>query len=145
MAKETDRPNTGGDFIQANIGDNANQVAVGKNIVQKQLAGEAGEVTEADLDEIRKLFADFKQQVEQEAPPDKKAAALERAGELQDELTSKKPSLSTVEYVRNWFVKNAPGLLGGLTSLVVNPLVGKVVQAAGEMAADEFKRRFGGG
>lgn len=143
MSEDKQKPPVGGDYIEARIGDNASQVAVGKGIIQKQGAGKDAEVTEQDLEEIRKLFSDLKQQIEKEAPPEKKDAALERVGEMEGEITSKKPSLTTLEYVRDWFAKNAPMLLGSVTSIVVNPLVGKVVQAAGDIAVSELKRRFG--
>ncbi len=144
MARKKAHPSqAGGDIIQATIGDNASQVAVGKNIHQQQNSSNT-QVTEADLQQLRALFDDFKQQIEQQAPPDKKAAALERVEELHQEITSKKPELSTFDYVKNWFSKNLPGLLGGVTSLIVNPLVGKVVEAASGVAADAIRRRFGG-
>ncbi len=136
-------PQAGGDIIQATIGDNASQVAVGKNIQQQQNSSSM-QVTEADLQQLQALFDDFKQQIEQQAPPDKKAAALERVDELQQEITSQKPELSTFDYVKNWFGKNLPGLLGGVTSLIVNPLVGKVVEAVSGVAADAIRKRFGG-
>ncbi len=142
MASRKQNSKIGGDVIRATIGDNANQVAVGKNIVQKQ-AGQGIDITEADLDEVRKLFSDFKAQVVKNAPPDKRAAALERVDELESELIDKKPTLSTFEYVRNWFIKYAPGIVGGLTSIVVNPIIGKIVEAAGELAAGEFRKRLG--
>ena len=142
--KKPSQPQAGGDIIQATIGDNASQVAVGKNIRQQQNSS-SSEVTEADLQQLRALFDDLKQQIEQQAPPDKKAGALERVEELQQEITSKKPELSTFDYVKNWFSKNLPGLLGGVTSLIVNPLVGKVVEAASGVAADAIRKRFGSG
>ena len=141
--RKANPPQAGGDIIQATIGDNASQVAVGKNIRQQQNSTST-EITQADLQQLRTLFDDFKQQIEQQAPPDKKAAALERLGELYQEITSKKPELSTFDYVKNWFAKNLPGLLGGVTSLIINPLVGKVVEAASGVAADAIRRRFGG-
>ncbi len=141
--RKANPPQAGGDIIQATIGDNASQVAVGKNIHQQQNSSST-EVTQADLQQLRALFDDFKQQIEQQAPPDKKAAALERVEELHQEITSKKPELSTFDYVKNWFAKNLPGLLGGVTSLIINPLVGKVVEAASGVAADAIRRRFGG-
>jgi hypothetical protein len=49
-----------------------------------------------------------------------------------------------MEYVKNWFTKNVPGLAGAVTSVVVHPVVGKLVSAAGEAISSEFKRRFGG-
>jgi len=140
--KKANPPQAGGDIIQATIGDNASQVAVGKNIHQQQNSSNT-QVTQADLQQLRALFDEFKQQVEQQAPPDKKAAAMERVEELHQEITSQKPELSTFEYVKNWFGKNLPGLLGGVTSLIVNPLVGKVVEAASGVAADAIRRRFG--
>jgi hypothetical protein len=136
-------PTTRGDSIQATIGDNASQVAVGKNIHQQQVNG-SGEITAADLQQVRTLFDDFKKQIELQAPPDKKAAALERVDELQQEVLSKKPELSTFDYVKQWFGKNLPGLLGGVTSLVVNPIVGKVVEASAGLAVNALKRRFEG-
>jgi hypothetical protein len=140
--KKDERPNAGGDIIQATIGSHASQVAVGKNIRQAQHTGDA-EISEADLQQLQALFDDLKQQIEKQAPPDKKAAALERVEELKQEITSKKPEPSTFAYVKNWFGKNLPGLLGGVTALVVNPLVGKVVEAASGVAADAIRRQFG--
>lgn len=141
--KKPVQPTAGGDIINATIGDHASQVAVGKNIRQLQKSG-AGEITEADLEELRGLFDELKKQVAAQAPPDKKDAALERVDELQQEVTSQKPQPSTFEYVKNWFGKNIPGLLGSVTSLVVHPLVGKVVEAASSVAADAIRRQFGG-
>jgi hypothetical protein len=140
--KKTSQPAAGGDIIQATIGANASQVAVGKNIRQQQNSTSA-EVTQADLQQLQALFAGLKQQIEQQAPADKKAAALERVDELQQEITSKKPELSTFDYVKSWFGKNIPTLLGSVTSLIVNPLVGKVVETASGLAADAIKKRFG--
>lgn len=142
MSPSPKNPSTGGDHIHAEIGDNANQVAVGKNITQQQVEGTA-EVSQADVEQVQELFSILKAQIEQQAPPEKKEAALERVEELQEEIVSQKPSLSTMEYVRNWFGKNLPGLLGAVTSVVVHPIVGKVVEAAGGLAAEELKRRFG--
>ena len=141
--KKSSQPAARGDVIQATIGNNVSQVAVGKNIRQQQNSSSV-EVTEADLKQLSEMFAGLKQQIEQQAPPEVKAAALERVEELQQEITSKKPELSTFDYVKNWFGKNLPGMLGSVTSLIVNPIVGKVVQAASGLAVDALKRRFGG-
>lgn len=145
MARKKDpKPTAGGDIIQATIGSNNSNVVVGKDNRQVVSSG-SGEISEADLQQLRSLFDDLKQQIIAQAPPDKKDAALERVDELQQEITSKKPELSTFDYVRNWFSKNLPGLLGGVTSLIVNPLVGKVVEAVSGVAANAIKQRFGGG
>jgi len=65
--------------------------------------------------------------------------------ELEEAVTAEKPDLTTMEYVKQWFVKNLPGLAGAVTGVVVNPIVGKLVEAAGDALAAEFRRRFGGG
>jgi hypothetical protein len=47
-----------------------------------------------------------------------------------------------MEYVKNWFGKHLPGLAGTVVGVLVHPVVGKLVEAAGDAAADEFKKRF---
>lgn len=89
------------------------------------------------------MLAQLKSQVEAEAPADKKAAALERVDELEQAITEKKPDLSTMEYVKNWFGKHIPGLAGAVVSVVVHPIVGKLVEAAGDMLSIDFRKRFG--
>jgi hypothetical protein len=135
-----------GDVIRAIIsGDVSGQVAVGKGITQTQTVGAARpEVTEAELAELRQALANLKAWVEAEAPPEKKEAALERVEELEEAVTAEEPDLTTMEYVKRWFVKNLPGLAGTVTSVVVHPIVGKLVEAAGDALAAEFRRRFGG-
>jgi hypothetical protein len=140
--KRESQPKAGGDIIQATVGDNASQVAVGKDIRQQQNSS-ASEVSEADLQQVKALFDELKKQIAQQAPADKKDAALERVDELHQEVVSKNPDPSTFTYVKNWFGKNLPALLGGVTSLVINPLVGKVVEAASTVAADAIKHQFG--
>jgi hypothetical protein len=135
-----------GDVIRTTIsGDISGQVAVGKGITQTQTIGAARpQVTETELAELRQALADLKAKVAAEAPPEKKDAALERVDELEEAITAEEPDLSTMEYVKRWFVKNLPGLAGAVTSIVVHPIVGKLVEAAGDALAAEFRRRFGG-
>jgi len=143
-----------GDVIHATIsGDISGQVAVGKGITQIQTVGAAQpKVTEADdsaelaeaLAELRKILADLRAKVAAEAPPEKKDAALERLKKLEEAITTKEPDLTTMEYVKRWFVKNLPGLAGAVISVVVHPIVGKLVEAAGDALAAEFRHRFGG-
>jgi uncharacterized membrane protein len=131
--------------INATIsGGVSGQVAVGEHIAQTQAVGAVGSVlTETDRAELRQLLADLKAQVAAEAPPDKKDAAIERVDELEAAVTAEEPDLSTMEYVRNWFAKNVPKLAGAVTGVVIHPIVGKAVEAAGELVSAEFRRRFG--
>ena len=134
-----------GDEIRVTIeGDVSGQVAVGKDIVQEQTVAPSPTVTEADWQAIKQMIADLRAQVAQHAPTDKRDAALERVNELEEAITAEEPDLTTMEYVKKWFGKHLPQLAGVVTSVVVNPIVGKVVAAAGEVAAAEFKARFGG-
>ena len=86
---------------------------------------------------------ELRTKVEAEAEPEKKDAALERVAELEQAIVEEKPDLSTMEYVKKWFGKNLPGLAGAVTSVVVHPIVGKLVEAGGEALVSEFHRRFG--
>jgi hypothetical protein len=94
-------------------------------------------------DELGKLFQSLSRLVEEQAPPDKKAAALQQVGELKAAVQAPKPDVNRMEAVLNWFKRNIPQLAGAVASVIVNPIVGQVVQAAGEVAADELRRRFG--
>jgi hypothetical protein len=132
-----------GDSIRITIGDNAQNVAAGKDIDQVISSESREQVTEADLTAVRELFAELKRIIESQASPDLKDSAAERVEELEETVTSTEPDLTTMEYVKKWFVKNLPKLSGAVTSVLVNPIVGKVVEAAGEIAAGELKRRFG--
>lgn len=144
MSKRNNSPKAvSGDNIQITIGDHAHAVAAGKDI--HQVIGEQAQVqvTEADLAAVQDLFAELKRQIEAQAPPEKKDSAIERVEELEEAVTAEKPDLTTMEYVKKWFSKHLPQLAGAVVSVLVNPIVGKVVEAAGELAAGELKRRLG--
>jgi hypothetical protein len=140
-----ERDKRSGDTIHAKIsGQVTGQVAVGKDITQAQVVGHQGPVTEADLAELRQLLGDLRAKVAAEVPAERRTAALERVQELELAVTAKEPDLTTMEYVKQWFVKNLPTVAGSVASIVVHPIVGKLVTAAGDGLAGEFKRRFGG-
>jgi hypothetical protein len=126
-------------------GDVSGQLAAGQNIQQLNVTHEPQTaVTDADLAEVRRLVGELKQKVAAEAPPEQRDAALERVDELQDAVVAEEPDVTTMDYVRRWFTKNLPKLAGAVTGLIVHPLVGRVVEAAGDLAASEFRRRFDG-
>jgi hypothetical protein len=145
MSKKRGRSESvGGDRIKTTVGDRATNIAVGKNIHQVISRPQVQvQIAEADLAEVRRLFAELKQQVTAEAPPDKINSALERVGELEKTVTAEKPDLTIMEYVKKWFSKHLPQLAGAVVSVLVNPIVGKVVEAAGEIGAEQLKHHFG--
>lgn len=116
------------------------QVVAGENI-QAALTG-----PERDVAEIQRLIADLRTQlVSLNLPADKKIIGDEFVNQLEGELTKKdgNPDPSTIKTSGNWLMKNIPALAGALTSLFINPIVGKVVEAAGSIAADWVKEQFG--
>ena len=128
-----------GDSISANISGNVSggQVAVGKDIAQSQTVGDVA-VTNEELAELRAAFSDLATQVEAQAPPERRAAAVERVAELEQAVLADEPDVSTIQYVGRWFRKNLPQLAGAVVSVVVNPIVGKLVGAAGDALVAEF-------
>jgi hypothetical protein len=119
-------------------------VAIGKDIEQRQQVGEMNiAVTEADLGELRSEFAKLREQVAAGAPPEVREKALEMVDQLEGDTVSEKPKPVTMRYVLDWFKDNAPKLAGAVTSVVIHPIVGRLVEAAGEAVTGEFKALLG--
>jgi len=130
-----------GDHISGNISGNiSGQVAVGKNIAQTQRVGARADLTDDEQAELQQLFVDLRSRVAAEAPPEQQQAAVERAQELEEALTAEEPDLATAQYVKSWFLKRLPGLAGIVTGVLVNPVVGKLVQSAGDAAVAQLAR-----
>ena len=119
------------------------QVAVGRGIRQIYQSPAAIEPDPANQEVLRQALAALREQVAASAPPEKQPAALERVDELAEAVAAPEPDLTTMEYVRNWFVRNLPGLAGSVMAVIVNPIVGRLVEAAGDGLVAEFQRRFG--
>lgn len=92
---------------------------------------------------LQRQFSAIKKNIKKSAPPDKQDEALRKVAELQGNVLSDKPDPSSMARIRDWFVKHLPGIAGAVTGTIVNPIVGKLVEAAGDAVAGEFKRRFG--
>jgi hypothetical protein len=146
--------------INATIqGDHDGQFAVGNHVVQigridgQQVVVGTGNtqtvvatrpaVTEADLAALRQAFADLKQLIAAQAAPDKKDSALERIDELEEACAMDKPDVGAIGYVKRWFARNLPQLAGAVTGVIIHPIVGKLVAAAGDALAAEFRRVIG--
>lgn len=129
--------------ISATItGNSSGQIAVGTGITQTLGAAQQG-VTEADLAELRRMLAELEARVEVEAPAEQKQAAVEHVKELGQAITAGEPDLTTMEYVKRWFGKHAPGVAGAVTGVVIHPIVRKRVEASGEALTADFRHRFG--
>jgi hypothetical protein len=120
------------------------QIAVGHHIRQSQHTSSEGPVTETDLAELRHLVEALAARVAAEAPPESRDSALDRVDELGKALDPARPRVHTLAAVRDWFVDHLPKLAGAVTSVIVNPLVGRLVEAAGDVASRQFTEFFGG-
>lgn len=125
-------------------GIEGSQIAVGSQITQTwTVVGTAASLTDGERAELAGLFSDLRTEVEKVAPPEVRGPAVERVTELEEELTAEKPDPGVISYLRQWFVKRLPQVAGVVTSVLVHPIVGKLVQAAGEAAAGQVRERFG--
>lgn len=119
------------------------QIAIGNDITQSHITEIShNQVSAAELQTLQQAFSILRAEIEHQALPEQQVAALEKVKELEAAITAPKPKLPTMEYVRDWFVDHLPALSGAVTSVVVNPIVGKIVEAAGDTLAEEFRRRF---
>src|SRR5690606_1137488 len=98
----------GGDRIEGTVtGDVSGQVAIGKNIRQQSTDGQA--LTPDERAELNRMLAELRARVAAEAPEAEREAALERVGEVEEELAGDDPDPVTLAYVRQWFLKKLPG------------------------------------
>jgi hypothetical protein len=113
------------------------QVAIGKAISQRQEVGsmELG-LSEAELAELSSVFAKLREDVAAAVPEAERAAALDRVGELEEAIVAKEPDPTTIQYVKQWFARKLPAAAGLIASVLVHPLVGRVVTRAGDELAD---------
>lgn len=91
---------------------------------------------------LHEIFAALRGLVSEQAPAVWKEEAVRQVDTLQEAVLEQKPNVSRIRAVLNWFRKHVPQLAGAVTSVILNPIVGKVVEAAGEMAASEFRDQF---
>jgi hypothetical protein len=125
---------------------NSGQLAIGSGITQIHTINTAKpEITAADREALRLMLAELHTLIELRAPSEIKQAAVERADELAETLVAPQPDLNVIGYVKQWFTRYLPQLAGAVTGVIVHPIVGKLVEAAGDGLAAEFKRHFANG
>jgi hypothetical protein len=131
--------------IEAQVaGDVSGQIAVGRDIHQRQTIGiPRPVVTPEEQVVLRAVLDQLKAQVVAVAAPELQQSASERVQELDEAVSADPPDLNTIQYVRGWIGRHLPQLAGSITSLVFHPVLGKLVEAAGDLLTDEFRRRFG--
>jgi hypothetical protein len=121
-------------------GDVGGQVAIGHGITQSILqVHRTDTVTEAELADLSALIDDLRSRVAADTPPELRTSALERIDELAEAVTAEKPELDTARYVMGWFHRKVPTLASAVRTLILNPLLSRVVGAAGDVAAADLQ------
>jgi hypothetical protein len=92
-----------------------------------------------DVDALRGAFADMRAQVAAEAPPDQRETAVAQAAEIEAAIVAETPDPGRVRRALRWFRDHLPQLAGTVAGVLVNPIVGKVVAAAGDAVAEEVR------
>jgi len=136
-----------GDKIEGHVGNvgPGAQVAIGKGISQTAVQVPI-QLAATEREEIGRLLAELGNQLARlEVPENKKVVGQEFVGQLEKELTKtdEPPDASLVKVAGNWLLENVPALAGTLAGIFLNPVVGKVVEAAGDIATEWVRERFG--
>jgi hypothetical protein len=74
-----------------------------------------------------------------EAPPDQRETAVAQAAEIEAAIVAETPDPGRVRRALRWFRDHLPQLAGTVAGVLVNPIVGKVVAAAGDAVAEEVR------
>jgi hypothetical protein len=140
--KRADEPasvsiSVGGNNLGAIWSGNQNRVIINTK------TGAATTLSPGDIRELSATMTSLRDQIVAQVPLAQRDAALQQVDKLQEAILPQ-PKVGRMAEVRDWFVKNAPAVLGAVTAVFTNPVIGKVVEAAGEMAASAFRKRFGG-
>jgi hypothetical protein len=140
--KRSDEPagisiSVGGNNLGAIWSGNQNRVIINTK------TGAATTLSPEDIRALTVTMTTLRDQIAAQIPAAQRAAALQEVDKLQDAILPQ-PKISRMAEVRDWFLKNAPAVLGALTAVFTNPIIGKIVEAGGEMAAGAFRKQFGG-
>jgi hypothetical protein len=125
-------------------GNVSGQVAAGRTVHQVQhLAVGSGGLDDGERAQLAELIAVLEREVAEKSPPQLRAEAEEEAEAVRDAVTKDQPDLGRLEFAVRWFVRHLPDVMGAVTSIVISPVLGKLVQAGGDLLVNEFKVRFG--
>jgi hypothetical protein len=92
-----------------------------------------------EVEDLRAAFQGLRATVQSQAPAEKRSEALAQAAEIEGAVVAEAPDPGRVRTALRWFRDNLPELAGAVTTVLVNPLVGKVVTSAGEAVAGQFR------
>jgi hypothetical protein len=131
----SDQGGTGGKYNISFGNVTSSQIVTGDYNRVAQTVG----LTPQDVAALRSVFDDLRSAVSADLPPERHEEALAEVGELERALVAEQPDPGRVRRVLQWFRDHAPELAGTVASVVVSPLVGKVVEGAGEAVAKRVR------
>ena len=115
-----------------------NQIAVGEhNRLEHHESFAARErLDPAELAALMQEFSGLRNLVATRVSPDHREAALTQVGELEAAtLSADQPQPRRLARLYRWFVENAPALAESVATLLLGPLVGKLVGGGAEAMA----------
>jgi hypothetical protein len=92
-----------------------------------------------DVAALRAVFDDLRTNVAASVEPGRQEEALAQVGELEGSLIAREPDPGRVRTALRWFKEHAPQVTGAVASVVIHPLVGKVVEGAGDAVAKRVR------
>jgi hypothetical protein len=129
--------------ISGTISNVGGQAAIGTDIQQTQTWIDlTAAPTAEELQQLAAAFTSLKAEIERDALPEVREEAIQQAEALEQATVGPEPNVSAMATARRWFLEHAPKLFGAVTAVIINPIVGKVVQTAGDAIAEEYRRRF---
>ena len=99
--------------------------------------------TPEEITAFANLFRALDEEIAATVPPNDQAQAREHVAEIKTQVASEKPNLTKLEQAKKWFVDHLPALVGGVTGILTHPIVGKIVESAGEFTLKQFRERLG--
>lgn len=138
MSQRDGTPDVSGNI---SVGGNfSGAAAIGSDIRQEvHLAA----LTDAETADLRREVDHLRAALLKEAPPDLREEASQRADELAEAVLTDRPDLSKLERLRDWIGERMPQLASAFTTLVLHPVLGKLVAAGGDGLVGAL-RRLGG-
>jgi hypothetical protein len=111
------------------------QVTIGDYNTVTQRVG----LTPDEAEELKATFAGLRRDVQAQVRPERRDEALAQAAEVEAAVVADEPDPGRFKRALAWFRLHAPQVAGTVASVVASPIVGKVVEAAGEVVAARFK------
>jgi hypothetical protein len=96
-----------------------------------------------EIESLERIFQELVRQTDTTILGGARTHLVEKTGELKSEINRGKPDVNKLVQIKEWFGKNAPAMLGSVISILTHPVVGKLVEAAGEYTLSQFRLRLG--